>query len=85
MHQRGWRQLPNYALWAGIFGFIRDFLIIITSSCARCLPAGLVPGGGSRKGYLRVNGSNGRIGRGRSDSADDENRLIDQLDEEWED
>lgn len=21
MHQRGWRQLPNYALWAGIFGF----------------------------------------------------------------
>ena len=19
MHQRGWRQLPNYALWAGIF------------------------------------------------------------------
>ena len=22
MHQRGWRQLPNYAVWAGIFGFI---------------------------------------------------------------
>lgn len=22
MHQRGWRQLPNYNLWAGIFGFI---------------------------------------------------------------
>ena len=22
MHQRGWRQLPNYALWAGLFGFI---------------------------------------------------------------
>ena len=21
MHQRGWRQIPNYALWAGIFGF----------------------------------------------------------------
>lgn len=21
MHQRGWRQLPNYAMWAGIFGF----------------------------------------------------------------
>lgn len=20
MHQRGWRQLPNYNLWAGIFG-----------------------------------------------------------------
>ena len=22
MHQRGWRQLPNYALWAGIGGFV---------------------------------------------------------------
>lgn len=22
MHQRGWRQLPNYSLWAGIFGFL---------------------------------------------------------------
>lgn len=21
MHQRGWRQLPNYAMWAGIWGF----------------------------------------------------------------
>jgi cation-dependent mannose-6-phosphate receptor len=23
MHQRGWRQLPNYQLWAGIGGFVR--------------------------------------------------------------
>jgi cation-dependent mannose-6-phosphate receptor len=23
MHQRGWRQLPNYAVWAGIGGFVR--------------------------------------------------------------
>ena len=22
MHQRGWRQLPNYSLWSGIFSFI---------------------------------------------------------------
>jgi cation-dependent mannose-6-phosphate receptor len=22
MHQRGWKQLPNYALWAGLFGFL---------------------------------------------------------------
>jgi cation-dependent mannose-6-phosphate receptor len=22
MHQRGWRQLPNYAMWAGLFGFV---------------------------------------------------------------
>ncbi len=21
MHQRGWRQIPNYAMWAGIWGF----------------------------------------------------------------
>lgn len=53
--------------------------IILFSSCARFLPG--------RKGYSRVgnnfNGSSaGR--RGRSNS-DDENRLIDQLDEEWED
>lgn len=23
LNQRGWRQLPNYSLWAGIFGFFR--------------------------------------------------------------
>ena len=23
LQQRGWRQLPNYALWAGMFGFVR--------------------------------------------------------------
>jgi cation-dependent mannose-6-phosphate receptor len=23
MHQRGWRQLPNYGVWAGIAGFVR--------------------------------------------------------------
>lgn len=23
LNQRGWRQLPNYALWAGIFGFLK--------------------------------------------------------------
>jgi hypothetical protein len=23
MHARGWRQLPNYSLWAGIGGFIQ--------------------------------------------------------------
>jgi cation-dependent mannose-6-phosphate receptor len=22
MHQRGWRQLPNYAMWAGIYRFV---------------------------------------------------------------
>lgn len=23
MHQRGWRQLPNYSLWAGMAGFVK--------------------------------------------------------------
>ncbi|CAD0086396.1 unnamed protein product [Aureobasidium mustum] len=62
MHQRGWRQLPNYSLWAGIASFVSGY---------------------SRVGSNFNNGSSaGR--RGRSNS-DDENRLIDQLDEEWED
>jgi len=82
MHQRGWRQLPNYGLWAGIFGFFSDIIIILTSSCAGFLP--------SRRGYNRVGngigsgGANGVRGRGRQNS-EDENRLIDQLDEEWDD
>lgn len=30
MHQRGWRQLPNYAMWAGIWRFfsVRPSLLI---------------------------------------------------------
>ncbi|KAK4948285.1 Cation-independent mannose-6-phosphate receptor CI-MPR [Elasticomyces elasticus] len=82
--QRGWRQLPNYGLWAGIGGFVRDVFVILTSSCARFLP--------SRRGYQRVNGGlNGSTGsgrgiaRGRGDSSDAENRLIDELNEEWDD
>jgi len=50
------------------------------SSCTRFLP--------SRRGYQRVNenlnGSGYGRGRGRSDS-DAENRLIDELNEEWDD
>ncbi|KAL1861771.1 hypothetical protein VTK73DRAFT_6913 [Phialemonium thermophilum] len=72
-HARGWRQLPNYSLWAGIFSFFQDFLIIIFSSCIRLLPR--------RRGYHTVSGSPS----GRNRSRDDENRLIDQLDEEWDD
>jgi len=75
MHQRGWRQLPNYSMWAGIWGFISDMFTILTSSCARFLPG--------HRGYSRVSlNGNGNI-RGRH--SDDENRLIDQLDEEWDD
>ncbi|KAL2259634.1 hypothetical protein VTK26DRAFT_6625 [Humicola hyalothermophila] len=68
---RGWRQLPNYSLWASIWSFVRDLLIILTSSCARLIPR--------RRGYRTVSSS--PHGRHR----DDENRLIDQLDEEWDD
>ncbi|KAJ4289693.1 Cation-independent mannose-6-phosphate receptor CI-MPR [Kalmusia sp. IMI 367209] len=75
MHQRGWRQLPNYAMWAGIARFIADMFIILTSSCARLLP--------SRRGYSRVSLGHDR-GRGGRRS-DDEDRLIDNLDEEWDD
>lgn len=72
-HARGWRQLPNYSMWAGIWSFIRDIFIILTSSCARFMP--------SRRGYRSLSISPN--GRGRSSR--EENRLIDQLDEEWDD
>ncbi|KAH0541340.1 hypothetical protein FGG08_004178 [Glutinoglossum americanum] len=75
MHARGWRQLPNYSMWAGIGSFIRDIFIILLSSCTRFLPR--------RNGYRNLPTSIG--GSGRRRSADAENRLIDQYDEEWED
>ncbi|KAK2040858.1 mannose 6-phosphate receptor domain-containing protein [Colletotrichum somersetense] len=71
-HARGWRQLPNYSLWAGIWSFVSDIFVIATSSCAQLLPG--------RRGYSHLTGSPSR-GRNR----EDENRLIDQLDEEWDD
>ncbi|KAK4114402.1 mannose 6-phosphate receptor domain-containing protein [Canariomyces notabilis] len=72
-HARGWRQLPNYSLWAGIWSFVKDMLIILTSSCSRIVPR--------RRGYHTLSGSP----NGRHRNRDDENRLIDQLDEEWDD
>ncbi|KUJ20984.1 mannose 6-phosphate receptor domain-containing protein [Mollisia scopiformis] len=76
-HARGWRQLPNYSMWAGIGSFIKDIFIIATSSCARFMP--------SRRGYSALNVNSGSNGRGRNGRNEDENRLIDQLDEEWDD
>jgi hypothetical protein len=54
---------------------LQDMFIILTSSCARFMP--------SRRGYSRVSlgHENGRRGRRN----EDENRLIDNLDEEWDD
>ena len=74
MHQRGWRQLPNYALWSGIFSFISDFAQILCGSCMKFLP--------KRRGYNRLSQNGGMRGRGR---AAEENGLIDSLDEEWND
>ncbi|KAG5977679.1 hypothetical protein E4U55_006622 [Claviceps digitariae] len=68
---RGWRQLPNYSLWAGIWSFFSDIFIILFASCARCLPG--------RRGYSHLNTAP------RHRNSDAENRLIDQLDEEWDD
>lgn len=78
-HARGWRQLPNYSMWAGIGSFIKDMFIIATASCAQYFP--------SRRGYsaLSHSANGGLNGRGRNNRAEDENRLIDQLDEEWDD
>ncbi|KAL8404326.1 hypothetical protein RB594_009254 [Gaeumannomyces avenae] len=72
-HARGWRQLPNYSLWAGIWEFLSDMFVAVTSSCSRCLPG--------RRGYRTISSSP----NGRSRNREDENRLIDQLDEEWDD
>lgn len=71
---RGWRQLPNHLMWASVWSFICDMFVIATSSCARLFP--------SRRGYHYLAGSSGT--RARS-NREDENRLIDQYDEEWED
>ncbi|KAI9166569.1 putative mannose 6-phosphate receptor-like protein [Paramyrothecium foliicola] len=70
-HARGWRQLPNYSLWAGIWSFICDMFVIAAASCLRFLP--------SRRGYSHLSSSP------RNRNSEAENRLIDQLDEEWDD
>ena len=94
MHQRGWRQLPNYSIWSGIWSFVQvcypyaislilaniklqDMTTILLSSCSRFVP--------SRRGYNRLSQNHYGGSRGRGRDSDDENRLIDQLDEEWED
>ena len=60
---------------------VQDIFVIVFSSCTS-----FFGGSSSRKGYARVNGVGAGPGirRGRSDS-DAENRLIDELNEEWED
>jgi len=69
-HARGWRQLPNYSLWAGMWSFICDLFIRAISACFRKISR--------RRGYTSL-----RSGPSARDSDDEANRLIDQLDEEW--
>ncbi|KAJ5130900.1 uncharacterized protein N7515_006939 [Penicillium bovifimosum] len=91
MHQRGWRQCPNFSLWAGVFDFVKDMAVIIFSSLGNLLH---FRGSPSSNGYIRADSDGrggfigaigGRGGRGQGRDVDAENRLIDQLDEEWED
>lgn len=78
----------------------QDFVIIVFSSLSRLIPTSLFRGRGSgrRGGYSHLSISadaenapgNGHVrsgdGRGgRPGRPEDENRLIDQLDEEWDD
>ncbi|KAE8351813.1 mannose-6-phosphate receptor binding domain-containing protein [Aspergillus coremiiformis] len=88
MHQRGWRQCPNYSLWAGIFDFVKDMFTIIGSSLGRVIRSNRSPSLGNTRSGSQRGGLIGAIGGGRRNSGRDvdaENRLIDQLDEEWED
>ncbi|KAI1946011.1 Cation-independent mannose-6-phosphate receptor CI-MPR [Ophidiomyces ophidiicola] len=98
MHQRGWRQCPNFAMWNGMLGFVKDMAIILFSSVLGCfkssggytrLPLGQDNGNSHRRGLVGAIGgrgpSNSNTVRGRRHDVDEENRLIDQLDEEWED
>ncbi|KAL5337615.1 mannose-6-phosphate receptor binding domain-containing protein [Aspergillus crustosus] len=85
MHQRGWRQCPNYSLWAGILDFLKDMTIIFLTSLAQIFrfrrpsSSGYTVAGETQRGRFAGNR------RGRSEDTDAENRLIDQLDEEWDD
>lgn len=77
LHQRGWRQLPNYAFWAGIFGFVTDMVVISFYSIITCCRRR------RSKGYNQVDVPNGHSPR--RGPVEDENRVLDQLDEEWDD
>jgi hypothetical protein len=59
--------------------------IIFFSSCTRRMPGGVTQLFAGRRGYHRVGTDDTRPAAGHGRTPDDENRLIDQLDEEWED
>ncbi|KAL4974471.1 mannose-6-phosphate receptor binding domain-containing protein [Aspergillus desertorum] len=83
MHQRGWRQCPNYSLWVGIMDFLKDMAIICLASLGRIFRFKRSPAGQAFVGT--VSQERGRFSSNRHRDVDAENRLIDQLDEEWDD
>lgn len=89
LHARGWRQVPHWQTWLGALNFIWESLRVCfyfsTNLCGR----GRI---GRYGGYTPAPSSDSRFGRSsqgaRPDEwadVDDENRLIDQLDDEWSD
>lgn len=63
---------------------IKDMFIILFSSCTQRMPDRVTELFAGRRGYHRV-GTNDNHSGGRNNDPEAENRLIDQLDEEWED
>jgi len=67
MHARGWRQMPNYAVWAGLVGGVWALIKSIWNRCA---------------GKLHLRRSSYHRPGARRSSLESENRLIDALDED---
>ena len=71
--------ISGSSLTRSCFSSAQDMFIILTSSCSRCLPRS--------RGYRALSTTNGTArgggSGGRGSRNDDENRLIDQLDEDW--
>ncbi|KAF3078471.1 Cation-independent mannose-6-phosphate receptor CI-MPR [Orbilia oligospora] len=93
LHARGWRQVPHWQTWLGALNFIWDAIRIcmfsVTTLCGRAGGRGRT---GRFGGYAPASGEGGGFGRasfgaGADEWVDgeDENRLIDQLDDEWSD
>ncbi|KAF3232867.1 Cation-independent mannose-6-phosphate receptor CI-MPR [Orbilia oligospora] len=93
LHARGWRQVPHWQTWLGALNFIWDAIrICMFSVTTLCGCAGGRGRTGRFGGYAPASGEGGGFGRAsfgaRADEwadGEDENRLIDQLDDEWSD
>ncbi|PWW73541.1 mannose 6-phosphate receptor domain-containing protein [Tuber magnatum] len=71
MHARGWRQIPNYAVWAGLVGGVWALIESIWNRCADRLHL-------PRSPYDRL-----AARRSSLENESENNRLIDSLDEDW--